>query len=156
MPRDRAAVLTEARACLGTPWIDEGRIKGVALDCIGLIECVAKACGFLDAEKTFQGYGRLPNDGTLERELAKVLDRINAKDMLAGDIALLSVPGAKFPMHLAFIGNYLHAGFGMPFSLIHATTDVRTKETLGRGVEHRLDERWFKRIVSTWRFKGLA
>jgi len=38
-------ILAAARACLGTPFLHQGRIPGVALDCAGLVVAVAQAIG---------------------------------------------------------------------------------------------------------------
>ncbi|MBK8745664.1 MAG: peptidase P60, partial [Propionivibrio sp.] len=40
-----AAILAAARACIGTPFVHQGRIPGLALDCAGLVVAVAQAIG---------------------------------------------------------------------------------------------------------------
>jgi len=49
------------------------------------------------------------------------------------------------PHHLALVGDYLYGGL----SLIHADS------TLGRVVEHRLDEVWRRLIVAAFAVPGL-
>lgn len=148
MPFDRAAILAEARELIGTPWVDEGRLKGVACDCIGVPVLVGRARGFVTGEIGDRAYGRLPHGGQLEREMEKHLDRVPDGEMLAGDVLLMK--WRREPMHLGILGNYRHADFTAPFSLIHAALEF------GKVVEHRLDEAWAARIVSAWCFRESA
>ena len=51
-PEQRAAVVTEARTWLGTPWHHMGDVRGVGVDCVMLLVRVFYACGLvpLDAD----------------------------------------------------------------------------------------------------------
>jgi hypothetical protein len=59
-------ILAAARSWLGTPWRHQGRLKGVAVDCGGLIIGVGKELGLLDFD--IRAYGRIP-DGQQLRAL---------------------------------------------------------------------------------------
>ena len=70
-------VIAAARAWLGTPWRHQGRLKGVAVDCGGLILGVGKEQGLLDFDT--RAYGRIPDGQQLrtlcEQHLAIIGDR---------------------------------------------------------------------------------
>ena len=69
MPRvEVAEILAAARTWLGTPWRHQGRLKGVAVDCGGLILGVGRELGLLDFDT--RAYGRIP-DGQQLRALCE-------------------------------------------------------------------------------------
>ena len=59
-----SALLTEARSWLDTPYHHQGRLKGVGVDCIGLIIGVAHALNL--SEFDTHDYARIPNANMLE------------------------------------------------------------------------------------------
>ena len=130
-------IISAARACLDTPFVHQGRIPGVALDCAGLVVAVAEAVGadYVD----HPGYGCNPANGLLESVLdaQPFLDRVF--DRQPGDVLLMRFAGE--PQHLAiFTGE----------NIIHSYAQA------GKVCEHILDDVWASRIVRTYRFKGLA
>ena len=130
-------IIAAARACLGTPFVHQGRIPGVALDCAGLIVSVAGAVGAEYVDHS--GYGRNPANGLLESVLdaQPFLERVF--DRQPGDVLLMRFAGE--PQHLAiFTGN----------NIIHSY------ESVGKVCEHRLADVWAARIVRTYRFKGVT
>jgi len=133
-----ADIVTEARRHLGTKFVHQGRVPGLALDCAGLVVVVAKACGveIMDAK----GYGRNPN-GALEAVIAaqSCVDLVPVADRQPGDV--LTMRFGREMQHLAiFAGD----------------TIIHSYEAAGKVCEHTLDAMWAKRIVSAYRFKGLA
>lgn len=144
---ERAAVLAEARSWIGTPWSHQGRLKGVASDCIGLVVETLRAAGFPLGSFTYPSYGARPVRGSLEAMVARFLDPIPLTDILPADIVL--VHWKTSPMHIAFVGNYLHRDILAPLSLIHAMLD------LGAVQEHILDQRWTQHLSSAWRVPGV-
>lgn len=141
MPVERAAILRAARALKGTPFQHQGRLAGVALDCIGLPVLVARAVGYIDAVPPAD-YGRRPDGVRLERALADHLDRHDGPP-LPGDVVLMT--WRTMPMHVAIVGDAAE-----PFSLIHAYAGA------GKVVEHVADEAWRKRILASFTFRGIA
>lgn len=132
-------IIAAARACIGTPFMHQGRIPGVALDCAGLVIAVAQAIGaeYIDVN----GYSRMPSGGILESCLCSQpsLAITTAADRQAGDILLIRFAGN--PQHLAvFTGD----------AIVHSYAPV------GRVCEHVMDAAWTKRIVCAYRFKGVA
>jgi len=47
----RAEIIAEARTWLKTPWRHQGRLKGIACDCVGHIVCVPARVGHLPADR---------------------------------------------------------------------------------------------------------
>ena len=115
------------------PWAHQGRTQ-VGIDCIGLVVVCARLCGLSVDDRT--DYGRDP-DGTLLDALQAHLEP--AADMRAGDVVLIQY-AAKLPRHVGIVGQSRDG-----LTLIHA--DSRA----GKVVEHLIDARWSKRIVSVWR-----
>lgn len=135
-----AAIVTSARACLGTPFAHQGRVVGVGLDCAGLAVHAVRAAGVdvLD----FSGYGRTPNKGRLAAALdaQPMLERVaDIADRAAGDILLMR-----------FLGEPQHVGICTGAGIIHAY------ESVGACCEHDLCSKWAARIVRVYRVKGLS
>jgi hypothetical protein len=136
-------IITAARETIGTPYQHQGRVNGLALDCAGVPVHVAKRLGF--PVEDFTRYGRLPIPAEMRSRLDLHLDRVPTHSMRGGDVAWI-----KFelePQHLAIIGD--HPGGGL--TLIHACN----WSGLNRVVEHGIDEKWRRRIVAAWRYRGV-
>ncbi len=130
-------LIAAARECLDTPFAHQGRILGRALDCAGVAVHAARRCGQDVNEPA--AYGRLPNNAMLEWWLDQQSFLERAALPAAGDLLLMRFTGE--PQHLA-----LYTG----------TTIIHAYEAVGRVVEHRLDDKWRRRIVRAYRFKGMA
>lgn len=131
-------IIASARACIGTPFVHQGRIPGVALDCAGLLIAVAQAIG-ADYHDVL-GYGPHPCGGMLEQALADqpCLEPVLIAQRRAGDLLLMRFD--TDPQHLAvFTGE----------TIIHAYSNV------GKVCEHRLASVWAARIVRVYRFRGV-
>jgi NlpC/P60 family putative phage cell wall peptidase len=129
-------IVAAARACLKTPFVHQARVRGVGLDCAGLVMECANALGahYID----YPGYPRQPFDGMLEKMLADqpCLKKISRTEMQPGDVLLMRIKTA--PQHL---GIYAGDGF-----MVHAYSQV------GRVVEQRIDADWQKKITAVYRF----
>lgn len=137
-----AAVVACARTQIGVPWVHQGRMWGQALDCAGLVICVARDLGIVPADFDVTGYTRTP-DGSMLPLLAEHLEP--AAHLELG--AVLCVATERDPQHLGIVGDYVHGGF----SLIHATNAGSR-----RVVESRIMfVRNFKRR-GVYRFPGVA
>ena len=135
------ALVAEARRWLGTPFRHQGRIRGEGVDCVGLVLEPARALGLTDYRPG--AYSRLPDAGTLRRELARHLVTVAKPELREGDILLLAAPLS--PSHLALVGEL--AG---TLTMIHASGPI------GRVVEHGIDAVWDGRIRGVYRFPDLA
>ncbi len=169
----REHVVAVARDYVGTPFAHQGRQKGVGIDCAGLVIGVALDLQLSEYERT--GYSRMPLGDDLRTICDKELIR---RDTLAlGCVALMRI--ARDPQHLAIVSDYpggererggsiapgtwylvgergpgvslsqdVNPGDG--FALIHAYASI------GRCVEHRLDEAWRDRILALYDLPGIA
>ena len=91
----RAEVVNQARGYLGSPFVHQGRLRGRAIDCVGLLLCVFEDLHCLDKNgvpllKTdYRNYGPQPN-GRFVFEFC--MQRLNVKstEPLPGDIHLVA------------------------------------------------------------------
>lgn len=128
-------VVREARTWLKTPFAHQGRVKGRAVDCAGLVVGVSRALGWPVAD--VYGYASTPHGDTLRQQLEAQAVRVTAAE--PGDIYLMRFE--REPQHL---------GIASDIGIIHAYSAV------GMVVEHALDCRWQRRVVAVYRFKELA
>ena len=128
-------IVTAARNYLGTPFHHQARVKGVGIDCAGLLVCVARDLGLQHYD--VQGYSRVPSGAEFERHLDANLDKISAIE--PGCILLMAFDSD--PQHVAIATSLT--------TIIHAHFEVR------KCVEHDLDSVWTSRIRSIYRFRGL-
>jgi len=136
----RAELIAEARSWKGTPWRHQGRLKGIATDCVGFIIKVPAACGLIAADFDYNGYSRYPDPALMKLLLDEHLERIEPAMPRAGDVLWLRP--RRIPQHLG-----IYTGEN---SIIHAV-DAR------RGVtEHILDQRWRRAISAVYSYRGLA
>lgn len=130
-------IIDIARECLDTPFKHQGRIKGLALDCAGVIVYTAKRLGLDVVEPT--AYGRIPNNGMLEywADCQPFLERVYERQ--AGDILMFR-----------FGSEPQHVGIFTGENIVHSYESVK------KVCEHRLSSVWIARIVRIYRFKGVT
>lgn len=117
-----------------TRW--EHQARGDQLDCIGLL--VAAFPWLQDCTD----YARDPSDNRLERHLeAQFGLPIDPAGMAPGDVVALAMPTVV--RHVGILGDYPLGGL----SLIH------TSGTTKHVTEHRLDQRWARRIRFVYRME---
>jgi cell wall-associated NlpC family hydrolase len=127
-------IIAKAREYLGTPFRHQGRLKGVGVDCAGLVVCVAKELKISNFD--FKAYGAMPNAAKLQTILNEQMEKIPTSEAKAGDVYLMKFD--KEPQHLAIVTD---------IGIIHSYYDA------GSVVEHRVDEVWRSRIMGAFRFK---
>jgi cell wall-associated NlpC family hydrolase len=138
-------VVNVARTWLGTKWRHQGRVKGVAVDCIGLVGGVALELGIEGAaewaaDASLHRYGRLPDPVLLFGGCERFMDRIAAADIRIGDVVVMAFD--RDPQHFAIVSDI------EPMYLIHAYTAVRKVVENGAGI-------WRGRILRAYRFRGI-
>lgn len=132
----RLLAVAAARACVGTPFLHQGRNYDSGLDCVGLIVVAAQALGLSVPHRA--DYGRQPEQARLVQEMAMSgLVPTAVADRTPGDILVFQV--GRYPRHLALMSDK---------GMIHAWAQT------GRVVEHGLAEDWLSRLVSVFRFPG--
>lgn len=134
MPTPEDIVLI-ARGYVGTPFRHQGRLPGLALDCAGVVVCVANALGLEDGFQEVP-YGKHPHGGTLQRLCDAHMDRIAL--YAPGDVLLM-----------AWESEPQHLGVASDIGIIHSYASAR------KVVEHSLDPVWRSRIRGAYRLRGL-
>jgi cell wall-associated NlpC family hydrolase len=118
----RAAVVAEARTWMGTRWQHQARVKGLAVDCIGLIGGVAvnlnlPGAGAWADDRNLHNYGRTPSVSVLLSGCERFMDRIPTPDAREGDVLVMAFN--KDPQHFGIISRM------DPTYIIHAYASVR-------------------------------
>lgn len=149
----RAEIVAEARSWKETPFHHQAELKGVGVDCAGLLRGVCIALGVMQADyrrlpeaAPFLGYGPVPDGVLMRRACETFMSTISMATMQAGDAVLIR--WGRHPQHTGILGDYAHGGL----SLIHA---YNWSDGSGRVVEHFLDPHMRRRIVAAYRLPGV-
>lgn len=150
----RRQIVDEARTWIGTPFQHQAHVKGVGVDCAGLVRGAMIATHIMPADVAtwphaarYLGYARRPDGKTLLEALDVYLVRIDLAALQIGDV--LAMRFERDPQHLGIVGDYVHGGL----SLIHALGQVDGK---GRVVEHRLSPDRIANAVAAFALPGVA
>lgn len=146
--RKRKEVIEHARSYVDTPFHAKGRVRGLGIDCVGLILCVAEDLNLKDiigapllrtdyTQYSDQPVGRFVQDRCRERLQLK-----STSEMKPGDVVTMRIPIE--PCHVGIISE--HNG---TLYLIHAYSGTK------KCVEHILDAAWRRRIVCVFQFPEL-
>lgn len=143
----RSALVAVARRWVGTPYHHQARLRGIGVDCAGLIAAVGHDAGVLpdldrEAWKPIARYGRQPNPKHMAAVLRRFLFQIDESPLI-GDVAWIEWREG-LPMHLAILADL----DGRPM-IIHALGEA------GEVVEHDFSSEWQDRVVGWWRYPGL-
>lgn len=139
----RADIVAEARRWLGTPFLHQGRTRGVGVDCVGLLIGVARALGLVAPELDVTGYPRTPQGNTIVDRCGEHLPRLELAEAQPGDVLVVRID--VLPQHAGILADYRYGGL----SIIHAL-DQRGRHR-GSVVEHRLDPGLAARAVAAYR-----
>ena len=131
----RARIVEAARSYLGTPFVHQGRVRDVGIDCAGLVIEVARELEIRSVEIT--GYGREPDEEQFRRLLRQYMTPIGWDQVEAGDVLTFAFIREQ---HLAIVSER------EPMSIVHAY------EAAGRCVEQPLDRTWLNRLRGCYRF----
>lgn len=149
LPDAAARIQAEARTWVGTAYRHQGKVKGRAVDCVGLILGVGHALDYLAISREewaeFASYSRTPNPRKMERAMNRFLDPLpigKDEEPPAGAVGWFGWRD-EMPMHLAIIGRFE----GRP-TMIHAFSHAE------RCVEHGFVSEWPGRVVSWWAYPG--
>jgi cell wall-associated NlpC family hydrolase len=140
-------IARRALGWVGTPFIWQGRAKGVGCDCKGLIAGVAAEVGRPEAnsiEALSADYGAKVDVRRLQRGLETLFDAVTGP-VLAGDVLLLKIGG--HPQHL---GICIMAQHGLPWRMVHVYP------SLGKVIDVPLGTAWRAQLAGVFRWKVLA
>jgi hypothetical protein len=124
-----------ARETLGTPFRHQGRICGVALDCVGVIAYILDRLE-LDYQD-YLNYTRIPYKGLIKKKIDEQPCLEPVSDLTEANVLLMRFK--REPQHAAFFTG---------------STIIHSYESIGRVVEHDLTEEWKRRIVAMYKIVG--
>lgn len=128
-------IVAIAREYDQTPYVHQGRVKGVGIDCIGLVICVCKELDLIDFD--YYDYDRTP-DGDNLMQLLK-LHCTPTDNPEPGDIMVFRIK--KQPQHVGIVTER---------GIIHAYQGA------DKVVEHELIQWWKDRIVGAFELPSSA
>jgi NlpC/P60 family putative phage cell wall peptidase len=145
-------ILDEARSWIGTPFSHQGRIKGKRVDCIGLIEMIARAKHLIGFDETtplpdrWTGYAHMPEHGELEKALSHFLIKQRCSQVQPCDIIAIRMPSdpTRVAKHVAI--------YTERDTIIHALALGKARKC----TEHRYDRGWKKYARGVYRFPELC
>ena len=145
----RNQVVECARSYIGTPFAHAGRVKGRALDCVGLPLMVAGDLGLKDTSgeplhgRLYTAYTPQPVTTIVLDLCMKHLKRKGLQDLKPGDVLVMKVPST--PCH---VGIFTEMKDGLMY-FVHAYTGADGT------VEQPVDARWKRRIVAAFEFPNV-
>lgn len=131
--------IDSARHYLGTPFHHHGRLKGIGVDCLGLILCAASDSG-IPLRENF-GYGQNPGRNTAATGLSEQLDEMELCEAAAGDVLLCWVGNPKISQHMLIATDIS--------TVIHCTPDHGV-------IEDRFDDNWASRVTKCFRLRNIV
>lgn len=144
----KAQVVTKAREYLGTKFRHQGRLKGQAIDCVGLPLMIAEEFGLWDREgvlihsRDSVNYSPQPLDSFVHEECKRRLIEKPVSEMTDGDVVTVRNP--VIPCHVAIVAHITDY-----LSVIHAHNGI------GRVVEHILTDELRALILGCFSFPGV-
>lgn len=135
-------IVSYVRSLKGTPFVHQGRVPGVGIDCVGLLILTGRHLGLCAPDFDFTGYSRFP-DGSMLKVLKKHLSPIPYNDATFGDVvAFMCDKNLNEPQHVAVLVPYHKDVFG----IVHASSDD------GKVIEQRMVFGPHLRFVQAFRF----
>ena len=136
----REQIVAAARGWLGTPFHHQGRLKGVGVDCAGVIVGVANELGLSTPD--IKGYGHRPDSRELERLCFDHMTPVAIDEAEPGDVLLISIDGN--PQHLAFMTDAANGR-----AMLHSYAPAR------RVVEHIISDDWTEKFTAAFKLPGI-
>lgn len=148
--KTRAEFALCALTYIDTPWVHQGRLKGIAIDCIGVVGLVGAECGSPEAvtwlaDMPLHRYGRAPNVEATYAAADKYMDRCDddAPIQLA-DVFIMRAPKDLEPRHFAIVSSL------DPVYIVHAYMQVK------KVVRNIYDANYAARTHRRYSYRGFA
>lgn len=132
-------IAMEAKSWVGTPYVHQARLKGVGVDCIGLVLEVGRNLGVVDFD--YADYSMMPDGVTLMERVRKHF--VPGGSPMPGAIGVFK--WRVHPQHFCVFGECNGV-----LTIIHAW------QRTDRCVEVSFDKVWRGRLASVWHFPGVA
>jgi cell wall-associated NlpC family hydrolase len=133
----RGDIVAVARSYVGTPFHHQGRVKGVGVDCVGVIVCVLRELGVPHEDVTV--YARCGESALMLGQFDKYLER--TETLNPGDVLAMWVRESTQLVHCAW--------------LTERGTIIHTSGSTMRVAEHTLDSRWLERVGRVYSVPGV-
>ena len=147
-PLSPLQIVERARVYIGTPYIHNGRLLGVGVDCAGLLACVWGDLGVVVDDPGSVPAGQDNFEGMLAGIAAHAT--LVTGYMLPSDVIVFR--SRLMPNHVGILAEgYPAQGNGLP-TMVHAYGGGAVQ----RVVESPLDPRWMSKMHSVWRYRNLA
>lgn len=133
----REQILIEARSWIGTPYHHQGRLKGVGVDCAGVMFGVGHRLGILIGDTN--NYGKIPLGNKMKGILLEFIDEISVEEAQPGDIGVFTF--SKYAQHIGILtdGGVIHS-----------------YEAAGKCVEHQLNNNFAMKLIAAYQFRGVS
>jgi len=102
----RAAIVTEARSWIGTPYQHQASLKGVGCDCLGLVRGIWRALCGAEPEAMppySRDWAEAAKDETLANAATRHLIAIEGEAFLSGDVLLFRWRAGLAAKHAAIV-----------------------------------------------------
>jgi len=112
---DRAAIITEARQWIGTPYHHQASVKGIGCDCLGLVRGVWSALYGCDPEEPppySRDWAEAKGRETLAEAAARHMRRVALQKIAPGDVLLFALNDHAPAKHCAILseqGRMVHS-----------------------------------------------
>lgn len=139
----RIDVVNEVRSFKGAPFRHQGRSREYGVDCVGILVLLGCEHNYFEEREEDLRYPKNPEAFQIKEKLDEYLIPINKDNFDIGDILLFKIP--FHPQHVGVVTNYSEQSYGI----------VQAYQTIGKVVEHRLDQKWLNRIVQAYCIPGV-
>ena len=131
---------------LGTPFMHQGRMPGVGLDCAGVVICIARERGLVPPDFDVTNYAQQPDQTSIVDACEKYLVRVPRAQAQPSDVLVMRWD--RWPQHLGIMGVY--PTDPAQRVVIHAFMRPGEKDAAVR--YHRIDPNLNRSIVRVYRF----
>jgi cell wall-associated NlpC family hydrolase len=138
----RQEIVDEARSWIGTPWQHQQAIKGLGVDCVGLIAGIARNTHAVEDFEFEANYRRHDESAKMVELFNEYMDAIDWHDALPADVLVIKKSASHWHCMIVAERN------GDEFEVIEADRSIVTK--------HRIDNSHKRRIHSAYRLRGLT
>lgn len=136
---NRLDIIKKGREYLGTPFVHQSRLKGIGIDCIGLVTGVAKELEIFTHDHTV--YSRYSDGTLLMHHMLKVFDIAPIEDRLPGDVIIYWIDRqTKHPQHVGILTE---------------TGIIHTYDRVEKVVETTIQHNWEKRMTHCLKWRGI-
>ena len=137
MAVSRDDILSLARECIGTPFLNQGRTPGHGLDCAGVVLYPGNKLGLINFD--YKGYGNQPIPKIMYKFLKENSTEISLRDIKPADV-----------IWFKFTNDLQHLAIYTGRNIIHSVSRGPRKV-----VEHGYRFPWPQRAVKAFRYPGI-